>query len=173
MPKTNARLQNSTLSESSDAILKMQGVNWLTRKVIGMATITLTMDQCIDEATKDILLDIESQPSGGMPASQEKRVLNWQPVELNHPLFGNIRGKSRQVKVSELEDAYLSSGWEDGTENLYHFNTEHLDKKGVVTQQVLGFAVIDGVRRQVRRVLITGPSERLEVRLVYDYIGAE
>lgn len=151
----------------------MQGVNWLTRKVIGMATITMNVKQTIDETTKDMHLNIENQPSGGMPASQENRVLNWTPVELNHPLFGNIRGKSRQIKLADLEDAYLKSGWEEGTEDLLQFYTEHLDKAGVVTQQIVGFMVVDGVRRQARQVLVTSGDDRLEIRLVYDYLGSE
>ncbi|CAI7632645.1 hypothetical protein PCG10_006809 [Penicillium crustosum] len=160
---------NESLSESAAEILKVQGVNWLTRKVIAMANVTLTIDQRKDE-NGNTLLDIENKPSGGLPATQEKRVLNWQPVELNHGLFGNIRGRSRICKLADLEDDYLRQGWEDGTEEVMHFKTEHLDSKGVVTQQVAGFIVLNGTRYHARRVLVTkDDGERLEAKLVYDY----
>ncbi|RAK88589.1 hypothetical protein BO79DRAFT_255251 [Aspergillus costaricaensis CBS 115574] len=162
---------NNTLSESSADILKVQGVNWLTRKVIAMAHVTLNISQSTDEAG-NIHLDIENKPSGGLPATQEKRVLNWEPVELTHGLFGNIRGRSRICKLADLDDDYLRQGWEDGTEEVMHFKTEHLDSKGVITQQVAGFIVIGGTRYHARRVLVTkDDGERLEAKLVYDYQG--
>ncbi|KAJ5192814.1 hypothetical protein N7449_008956 [Penicillium cf. viridicatum] len=160
---------NNDLSESSAEILKVQGVNWLTRKVIAMANVTLTINQRKDE-NSNILLDIENKPSGGLPTTQEKRVLNWEPVELNHGLLGNIRGRSRICKLADLDDDYLRQGWEDGTEEVMHFRTEQLDSKGVVTQQVAGFIVLNGTRYHTRRVLVTkDDGERLEAKLVYDY----
>ncbi|GKZ66661.1 hypothetical protein AnigIFM50267_000529 [Aspergillus niger] len=162
---------NNDLSESSADILKVQGVNWLTRKVIAMANVTLNISQRTDE-NGNILLDIENKPSGGLPATQEKRVLNWEPVELHHGLFGNIRGRSRLCKLADLDDDYLRQGWEDGTEEVMHFKTEHLESKGVVTQQVAGFIVIGGVRYHARRVLVTkDDGEKLEAKLVYDFQG--
>ncbi|KGO41359.1 Calycin [Penicillium expansum] len=162
---------NDNLSESSADILKVQGVNWLTRKVIAMANVTLTIDQRKDE-NGEILFDIDNKPSGGLPATQEKRVLNWKPVELTHGLFGNIRGRSRICKLADLDDDYLRQGWEDGTEEVMQFKTEHLDSKGVVTQQVGGFIVLNGTRHYARRVLVNKEDgERLEAKLVYDYQG--
>ncbi|CAI7585154.1 unnamed protein product [Penicillium palitans] len=162
---------NDNLSESSAEILKVQGVNWLTRKVIAMANVTLIISQRKDE-NGDILLDIENKPSGGLPATQEKRVLNWKPVELTHGLLGNIRGRSRICKLADLDDDSLRQGWEDGTEEVMQFKTEHLDSKGVVTQQVAGFIVLNGTRYYARRVLVTkDDGERLEAKLVYDYQG--
>nr|QYO45730.1 LCCL-domain containing protein [Beauveria bassiana] len=125
------------------------------------------------DASGNILLDFENKPSGGMPGAVEKRVLNWEAVELNHTLFGNIRGRSRVVKVDELEDEWLKGGWEEGTEEVLHFKTEHIDSKGVVTQQVLGFVKVEGVRYQARRVLVTteGSDKNVEITIIYDYLG--
>ncbi|KGO77679.1 Calycin [Penicillium italicum] len=160
---------NDNLSESSAEILKVQGVNWLTRKVVAAANVTLIISQRKDE-NGNILLDIENKPSGGLPATQEKRILNWEPVELKHGLFGNIRGRSRICKLADLDDEYLRQGWEGSTEEVMQFKTEHLDSKGVVTQQVGGFIVLDGTRYHTRRVLVTkDDGERLEAKLVYDY----
>ncbi|KAM3445572.1 hypothetical protein NHJ13734_000273 [Beauveria thailandica] len=165
-------IMNAKLSDSSDAVLKAQGVNWLMRKVITMATVTLIVTQTRD-ASGNVLLDIENKPSGGMPGAVEKRVLNWEPVELNHTLFGNIRGRSRVVRVGELDDEWLRGGWEEGTDEVLHFKTEHMDSKGVVTQQVLGFVRVDGVRYQARRVLVTteGVDKNVEITIIYDYLG--
>ncbi|KAJ5239496.1 hypothetical protein N7468_004115 [Penicillium chermesinum] len=162
---------NNDLSESSAEILKTQGVNWLTRKVLAMASVTLVINQRKDE-NGNILLDIENKPSGGLPVTQEKRVLDWKPVELHHGLLGNIRGRSRICKLADLDDDYLRQGWEDGTEEVMHFKTEQLESKGIVTQQVAGFIVLNGTRYHARRVLVTKEDgERLEAKLVYDYQG--
>ncbi|KAM3556717.1 hypothetical protein MY1884_004901 [Beauveria asiatica] len=165
-------IMNAKLSDSSDAVLKAQGVNWLMRKVIAMATVTLVVTQTRD-APGNVLLDIENKPSGGMPGAVEKRVLNWEPVELSHTLFGSIRGRSRVVRVAELDDEWLRGGWEEGTDEVLHFKTEHMDSDGVVTQQVLGFVRVDGVRYQARRVLVTteGVDKNVEITIIYDYLG--
>ncbi|KAE9365419.1 hypothetical protein N431DRAFT_430924 [Stipitochalara longipes BDJ] len=136
-----------------------------------MATITLTITQTVDSTTGNTQLDIESKPNGGLPGTMEKRVLDWAPVTLNHALLGNIRGRSRWCKLSDLDAPFLRDGWEEGTDEVIHFYTQHLDDKRLVTQQVMGFVVIDGVRHHARRVLVTkGEKERLEAKIVYNYI---
>ncbi len=69
------------------------------------------------------------------------------------------------------ESEFLREGWEEGTEEVIHFYTLHLDEKRLVTQQVVGFMVIDGVRHHARRLLVTkGMTERL-AKMVYNYIA--
>ena len=48
--KADTSLQNLQLSDSYDSILKIQGVNWLTRKVLNVGSITMTIKQYTDEA---------------------------------------------------------------------------------------------------------------------------
>lgn len=141
------------------------------RRIIAMATITLTINQTVDSTTGHTHLGIESKPNGGLPGTMEKRVLDWAPVTLNHAMLGNIRGRSKWCKLADLESEFLREGWEEGTEEVMHFYTVHLDEKGLVTQQVVGFMVIDGVRYHARRLLVTkGTTERIEAKLVYNYI---
>lgn len=136
-----------------------------------MATITLTITQTVNSTTDNTQLDIESKPNGGLPGTLEKRVLDWVPVALTHALLGRIRGRSRWCRLAELDSVFLREGWEEGTQEVIHFYTKHLDGKRLVTQQTVGFVVIDGVRRHARRVLVTkGEMERLEARIVYNYV---
>lgn len=94
-------LQNKQLSDSSDEILRLQGVSWVTRKLIGLATITLYIlhskakpeppsDSASDEVER---IDIESIGTGGL-TSTENRVLNWVDQATNSPIFGHTRETS-------------------------------------------------------------------------------
>nr|QYO45727.1 LCCL-domain containing protein [Beauveria bassiana] len=100
----------------------------------------------------------------------EKRGIHWEPVELGHSLSGSIRGRSRVVKVDELEVEWLKGEWEEGKEEVMQFKTEHIDSKGVVTQQVLGLVKVEGVRYQARRVLVPteGSDKNGEITIIYE-----
>lgn len=142
------------------------------RKVVSMATLTLIVDQNVDDDTGYTHLNIENKSNNGMPGAMERRVLDETPVELNHTLLGSIRGRSKYCTLAELEEPWLREDWEDGTDKVMHFNTEHLDQQPVVTQQVSGFMTVDGVRRYARKVLVTkGADQRVQARLLYDYLG--
>ncbi|ROV89856.1 hypothetical protein VMCG_09504 [Cytospora schulzeri] len=160
---------NKTLSDSNDPILKIQGVGWIQRKAIGAASLTLTLKQYVDEAGKTHL-DMEGKPSGG-PAQVEQRTLDWDvESEVNHPLFGKGKARSKWVKKDEITDEYLAKGWEDGSDELILMQTT-LDA-GSITTLVHGFETVDGKRHYVRHVVVIKGSETAKVRMVYDYAGS-
>lgn len=172
-PYTNAStltyIQNKTLSDSNDPILKIQGVGWIQRKAIGAASLTLTIKQYDDDAGKTHL-DMEGKPSGG-PAQLEQRILDWDvESDVNHPLFGKGKARSKWVKKEGITDEYLSKGWEDGIDEFIIMQTT-LDS-GSVTTLVHGFEVVDGKRHYVRHVVVVKGSETAKVRMVYDYAGS-
>lgn len=154
----------------------MQGVNWLTRKVITMSPIILTMRQSVDAKTGLTHLDIDSRPESGLPGTTEERVLNWEPVEVDSALFGKLRGRTRWVQPSELvdENEYLTAGLEkDGSDDgrLIQMYTEFLAISAVTTQ-VCGFETVNGARYHTRRIVARKGDEVVKVRLVYDYLDA-
>lgn len=74
------------------------------------------------------------------------------------------------AKVSELDEEFLSKGWEDGTEEVILTQNE-LDS-GIVTRLVHGFEIVSGERYYVRHVLAKNKKgEEAKVRLVYSYEG--
>jgi hypothetical protein len=56
-------LQSKKLGDDSDIALQIQGIGWLTRKAIGLATVTLHVKQYDDEnGEANIVLQICTNP---------------------------------------------------------------------------------------------------------------
>ncbi|KAI4110236.1 MAG: hypothetical protein LQ345_007036 [Seirophora villosa] len=104
-------VMNKTLSDDTDRILQMQGVGWFLRRAISLATITLT----VKEYTEDDLTHIDiHQVATGNIQSTEERTLDWVFREHSDRIFGEVNGKSRWVKLEDVnDDAFLKEGWED------------------------------------------------------------
>ncbi|ATZ46577.1 hypothetical protein BCIN_01g11470 [Botrytis cinerea B05.10] len=162
---------NLQLSDSYDSILKIQGVNWLTRKVLNVGTISLKITQTISPLDSLTHLDIESKSGAGLPGSVENRILNDETRSKKHPLFGNVVGRTRWAELSDLPSKYLGEGWEEGTKKVVLMTTEHTDI-GATTWQAGGIEKeMNGERRYVRRVEVRKGEEVLMARIVYDYLG--
>lgn len=119
--------QNKTLSDPTDATLALQGVGWMLRKTIGLATVTLHVKQytgpprapstSAEDATH---IDVEQTLTGGVQGNAEQRCLDWEAREHRDWLFGTVRGQSRFVSLSDLNSwvpetygAYLRGGGGD------------------------------------------------------------
>jgi hypothetical protein len=102
--------QNHALSDSTDKILTLQGVGWVTRTIINNATITLYIKHYKDEEGAEHI-DIETTLTGGLTASPEDRTLDWTWRNADNNLFGSIIGRSRRIPVADITDEYLNSGW--------------------------------------------------------------
>lgn len=83
---------NGKLSDSMDAVLKMQGVGWLVRQAAAYSTITVTMKQYAKDDT--VCLDVDQVSTGGI-RSKEERVLNWEWREKDDRIWGKVRGRAR------------------------------------------------------------------------------
>jgi len=91
-------------------MLALQGVGWLTRKILSNATITVSIKHYKDEGGVEHV-DIQQAVTGGITASPECKVLNWAWVKVDLNLFGPIIGRSRRVPIADVTDKYLNSGW--------------------------------------------------------------
>ncbi|OQD67491.1 hypothetical protein PENPOL_c003G07263 [Penicillium polonicum] len=129
--------KNLQLSDSYDSILKIQGVNLLTRKVVNVGSITMTIKQYTDEAGLTHLT-IDSKSGSGLQGSTENRLLNNETRHANHPLFGKITGRTAWVNLADLPSPWLTNGWEQGTTRAILMTTEHLDIGGVIKFTIPG-----------------------------------
>ncbi|KAL3443571.1 hypothetical protein BJX65DRAFT_311729 [Aspergillus insuetus] len=104
-------VMDKALSTDSDPILKLQGVGWVTRKGISMATITIRIKSSSEmdhESQADVnRLDIEQTLSAVLPGSTETRILNWTERKQKDPLFGILRGRSRLVGGTRDDDGIV------------------------------------------------------------------
>jgi len=165
-----------TLSDDTDPVLALQGIGWLTRKAIGLATVTLSIKQYTEEGVTHI--DIEQTATGGIKGTAELRTLDWSEREHSDHIFGNLKGKNRWCTLDICkDDAFLKDGWLEGEEENSGPNGErHVqsyavnEKSGWTGDQIWGFAIVDGKRYYTRRVAVSKGDKVLKVRMVYDWV---
>ena len=104
------RSQNHSLSDDIDKMLTLQGVGWVTRKIIRSATITLFIKHYKDDEGAEHI-DIQQTVTGGISGASEYRILNWTWNKADHSLFGAVVARNRRIPVEEVTDEYLKSGW--------------------------------------------------------------
>lgn len=81
------------------------------RRAIALATVTLTVKEYIaDDLTH---IDIEQVATGGI-TSTENRTLDWEFRDHTDRIFGAVSGKSRWVKLADVDDdKFLKEGFDD------------------------------------------------------------
>jgi hypothetical protein len=116
--------KNKSLSDSFDEILAMQGIGWIMRKAISIATVTLTVNQYTDEKGY-VHIDIMQTATGGIRANPENRIMDWEPRFNKDNLFGEVTGRSRWVVLTDIEPEFgredldwLNEGWDDNGEKM-------------------------------------------------------
>ncbi|GAB7354125.1 hypothetical protein MBLNU459_g4688t1 [Dothideomycetes sp. NU459] len=151
----------------------MQGVSWLVRQAIKYSTIVLHVEEWVDEAGHTHV-DIEQASTGGYK-NQEERTMDWVDRETDDKVFGKVKGRSRFVKLGEIGDDFLNSGWDqkfldDNDKEVIQSYVESVGKKPNWTaDQVWGFEVKDGLRRYTRHVVAKKGKEVHKVKLYYDW----
>lgn len=169
-------LLNKTISDSSEPVLALQGIGFLTRKGIGLASITLDVNQYTappkapSEST-DVVSHIDiTQTASGLKSTQEDRCLDDFFRAHADWLFGKVRGKSSWVSLDDVDDEFLKKGWlVEGDGKFIKSHVESEDN-GWVAVQIWGFELINGERRYARHIVVTKKDERVQIRLVYDYL---
>jgi len=170
-------VMNKTLSDSTDHILTLQGVPWYTRKIIGVATITLDVEHYTGDDTFEHI-DTDQTLTGGIKGTNESRTFSGLPREHTDYLFGDVIGLSKRVKADEIAEEFLSKGWTKDTleeEKGIIFTTAssktETTGKTWTADQIWGFEEVDGLKRYARHVHFYTPDETVQARLVYDYAG--
>ena len=177
------------MSDSPDAVLALQGVGWLTRTAIGLATVTQHLKQSPttgEDGKPTTQIDIDQTVTGGIKGTSEHRTLDWHFRGHSDWLFGTLKGRTRYNTLKDLveeskgqghveEDAkFLAEGWLKETEEG-EIVESFVDNDGAkwTAWQIWGFAEINGERRLTRRFAIRKKdrNEVVRVRLTYDWKG--
>ncbi|KAI4747205.1 hypothetical protein E4T44_15071, partial [Aureobasidium sp. EXF-8845] len=145
---------NKSLSDSSDAALQMQGIGWLVRQAVKFSNVTLIVKQFVDE---NGLTHVDNeQITTGNVRNLEERIVDYQWREKNDRIFGKVNGRSRYVKLDEVETEYLKQGWDEqfltqGDNEVIQVFVNSLGKKpNWSAEQVWGFEIVDGQKRHTR-----------------------
>ncbi|GJC80204.1 hypothetical protein ColLi_03042 [Colletotrichum liriopes] len=167
-------VMNKTLSDSPEPALALQGIGWMTRKAVGLATVTLDVKQYTappsppGEGTEPVThVDIDQYATAGLKGTSEKRCLDFEFREHSDWMFGTVRGQSKWMSPGLARGEAEATG-PDGKSHIYS-HVESIDN-GWTATQIWGFQTIDGERRYARNVLVQKGGKRVEIRLVYDWL---
>ena len=77
-------------------MLAMQGVPWLKRKIILVATVTLSVKEYVD-AENFTHIDLDQTATEGIKGTSELHILDWsETTHLDH-IFGDLKSRNRWV----------------------------------------------------------------------------
>ncbi|KAL2831412.1 hypothetical protein BDW59DRAFT_157840 [Aspergillus cavernicola] len=175
---------NKALSDDADSSLALQGVPWLLRKGISLASPKFIISHLTDD-NGNAVVNINVSGIGGSGVT-EQRILNWEPVSAKNPLYGKTETRSRLYRTtldkspshSDEDYAFLSANTtKDGTASSWAEDpaSEHLhivianEEAGWTMEQVWGFEEIDGKRYHTRRSVVRKGGLVERGRLVYNY----
>ncbi|RDA87964.1 hypothetical protein CP532_3457 [Ophiocordyceps camponoti-leonardi (nom. inval.)] len=170
--------QSKKLSDSMEPGLALQGIGFFVRKGICMATITLSVEQYEgtprppSTAEGPVWRIDSTQSAAGLSSTSEQRCVDDTPREQTDWVFGTVEGRSHWITVDEVDDAYLAGGWIfDGDDKTLLRAIAVNKTAGWTATQVWGFQMVDDERRYCRNVVIEKGDERVNFRIVYDYVG--
>ncbi|KAG8800381.1 hypothetical protein FRC17_006886, partial [Serendipita sp. 399] len=178
---------NKTLSDSTDRILTLQGVPWYTRKIIGVANITLDIKHYTgkpadpenpvegDRNGDDFEhIDADQTLTGGIKGTTENRTFSGLPRSHEDHLFGAVTGLSKRIaaplndpksEVNKYE--FLQKDWtkdtlEDSKGVIYTQAVSKTEISGKVwtAEQVWGFEEFNGEKRFSKQVFISFPMKK-------------
>ncbi|KAL4952400.1 hypothetical protein BDW69DRAFT_167846 [Aspergillus filifer] len=173
---------NKALSDDADSSLALQGVPWLLRKGISLASPKFALSQANEGGTAVVNITVSGVGSG----VTEKRVLNWEPIEGKNPLFGKTETRSR-LYTSPLERSdshsdedieFLNartfkngapSSWAEDPESQHLHCIITNNEAGWTMEQVWGFEEIDGKKYHTRRSIVKKGDAVERGKLVYNY----
>ncbi|KAJ5642144.1 hypothetical protein N7490_006144 [Penicillium lividum] len=161
---------NSELSDDVTPVMELQGVPWIVRSMLANASISVTLHQSTDAETGVSKVD-SSQTSMGQIV-QEARVLDWEPRDQPHLIFGNMTVRSRFSSPNDLEAVLRDrsgSGESDWEGEVIEIEVRTTSWQSIT---IWGFTTIDGTRRYVRRTVARKGEEERIIQLVYDWAGA-
>ncbi|CAI6282454.1 unnamed protein product [Periconia digitata] len=186
-------LMNKTLSDSPEAVLALQGIGWMTRKAVGLATVTqhITQQGPSEENPSGPavpLITVEQTATGGIKGTTENRTLDWTYRAHSDWLFGEMQAKSRFTtfkkiaeesagKTPEEADAkFLSEGWLPETLDGEVVESFVDNEKGKWTAwQIWGFAEPKekkGERWFTRKFVVRrkDKDEAVKVTMAYEWL---
>ena len=148
------------------------------RKAIYYSTVSLAIKQYTPPEETFTHIDIQQTATGGIKGTAELRTLDWVARKHDDHIFGSLEGQSRWSTFQEIDDPFLMEGWEEGDEEKAGPEGEkHVEsyvvneEKEWTARQIWGFAIVEGERYYVRRVVVKKGDETLKVRLVYNFSG--
>lgn len=163
-------------------MLALQDVPWLKRKIILLATVTLSVKEYID-AEYVTHIDLDQTATGGIKGTTELRILDWSETPHEDHIFGSLKSRNRWVtdlKACESGNGgplhpYLTEGWLDEkvgpSGEGFVQNWAVNEERGWSAEQIWGFSILNGQRYKTRKILVQKGDTALTRTLAYDWKG--
>lgn len=166
------RSQNKTLSGDFDGVLAMQNVDWMKRKILSMVSINLDIKQSLHDGISHVEI---GQRAGSIKGDLDRRVLDQTEQHKKDELFGEVKSRSRWIRLTEVQDDFLSQGWpqdDNKSADAETFVQTIVHGKDWVATEILGLGEMEGKRKLIRRIVIRKGDDQKSIVLIYDFISA-
>jgi hypothetical protein len=172
----------------------LQGIHFIIRKIISNAPVTTVIKQYsaapfppFESTTEVTHVSVEQRVKGYSKGMIEPYCLDAQWRTHRDWLFGDVSGMAKWISKEELagfivaeHGEFLNNGWPEGESEKDGSGGEahiliHVQNAGAgwSALMVWGFQNVSGERRHTRNIVIAKGKERVEFRLVYDFIAEE
>ncbi|PQE08151.1 lccl domain-containing protein [Rutstroemia sp. NJR-2017a BVV2] len=175
-------MKNKVDSDPIEPVLTLQGIPWIMRKVINMASISMCVKQSVDDAGIETL--VVEQFATGIKAETEVRKLDWSVITTESAVWGDATHRSRRVNIKKSVeddngkplDPYLTDGWvmmdnEKEDDDAWIFDVVENKSRGWVIEQIWGFILVDGKKYHARKTLVRRGDEVAKARTRYEWKG--
>lgn len=163
-------------------MLELQGVPWLKRKIILLATVTLSVKEYVDDK-KVTHIDLDRTATGGIQGITELRILDWSETSHEDHIFGTLKSRNRWVADLQACESgngrplhsFLTEGWleekvgPNGEGWVYNWVVS--EERGWTADHIWGFIIINGQRYKTRKILVTKGEIDLPLTLAYEWRG--
>lgn len=167
-------------SDSTDELLRLQGMSWYKRRAVSMFNLTLSIKHYTDDDGVEHI-DADQKLSGGIPGGSDNHILDWQERSCNDDVFGPLIYKTRRVSPELIKDEFLKTGWTEDTiaDGIIHTVAwsdpeNHSGGYTWTAEQTWGFQFVNGERQHLRLTSLTSSGKKdgpVCVRLAYKYYG--
>lgn len=138
------------------------------RTLVSKASVSVTLKQTAEDGVSRIQ---STQNSLGHTV-EETWVLDWEPIESVHTVFGKMIVRARVVSPTSVGEAVLQGPSEKYTADWDGDVIElSVENEGWTSTQVWGFTTVEGSRKYVRRSLVKKGDASKVVQVVYDWVG--
>ncbi|KAJ5622951.1 hypothetical protein N7490_011556 [Penicillium lividum] len=99
------------LTCQTDPLLKLQGISWITRKTIGLATVYLEISvyntECSKTSASFMNIDVSQTATGSLAGITERRKLDWKMQIHTDYIFGELSCWSQLIGGARDEEGNM------------------------------------------------------------------
>ncbi|KAF2252892.1 hypothetical protein BU26DRAFT_515314 [Trematosphaeria pertusa] len=167
---------NKALSTDFNPLMRLQGLTWLSRKAVNLATITthITLKPSPSEAASSTRTLILNNSAFNFPGTVEARTLDWEWRDFKDYIWGAFQDRSRIVRKDGLAQEVADGEWVQGLrgEDEWMVESEIRARDGAWSNHtVWGFKSVGAERRLIRHMEARRGEECARAVLVYDFVS--